>query len=53
LRRVRYPAGHVAHAHYNETDIPAHLIAVQDAGLQTHLRSLDIKFAQRRDTVAE
>jgi gentisate 1,2-dioxygenase len=40
------------HAHYNETDQPAHLIPVQDAGLQTHLRSLDIKFTQRRDVVA-
>ncbi|GAB3001149.1 cupin [Mycobacterium bourgelatii] len=37
------------HAHYNETDTPAHLIPVQDAGLQTFLRSLDIKFTQRRD----
>ena len=40
------------HAHYNETGEPAHLIPVQDAGLQTHLRSLDIKFTQRRDLVA-
>jgi gentisate 1,2-dioxygenase len=40
------------HAHFNETDEPAHLIPVQDAGLQTHLRSLDIKFTQRRDLVA-
>ncbi len=40
------------HAHYNETDEPAHLIPIQDAGLQTHLRSLDIKFTQRRDLVA-
>ena len=39
------------HAHYNETDEPAHLIPVQDAGLQTPLRSLDIKFTQRRDLV--
>jgi gentisate 1,2-dioxygenase len=39
------------HAHYNETDTPAHLIPVQDAGLQTYLRSLDIKFTQRRDVV--
>ena len=37
------------HAHYNETDRPAHLIPIQDAGLHTHLRSLDIKFTQRRD----
>jgi gentisate 1,2-dioxygenase len=40
------------HAHVNETDQPAHLIPVQDAGLQTYLRSLDIKFTQRRDLVA-
>ena len=40
------------HAHYNETDTPAHLIPVQDAGLQTYLRSLDIKFTQRRDLMA-
>jgi gentisate 1,2-dioxygenase len=39
------------HAHYNETDTPAHLIPVQDAGLQTYLGSLDIKFTQRRDAV--
>jgi gentisate 1,2-dioxygenase len=40
------------HAHFNETDQPAHLIPVQDAGLKTHLRSLDIRFTQRRDLVA-
>jgi gentisate 1,2-dioxygenase len=40
------------HAHFNETNQPAHLIPVQDAGLQTYLRSLDIKFTQRRDLVA-
>jgi gentisate 1,2-dioxygenase len=40
------------HAHYNETDTPAYLIPVQDAGLHTYLRSLDIKFTQRRDTPA-
>jgi gentisate 1,2-dioxygenase len=33
------------HAHHNESDQPAHLVPVQDAGLQTHLRSLDIRFA--------
>jgi gentisate 1,2-dioxygenase len=32
------------HAHYNESDAPAHLIPVQDAGLQIHLRSLDMQF---------
>ncbi|MFC0082582.1 cupin domain-containing protein [Aciditerrimonas ferrireducens] len=33
------------HAHVNESGAPAHLIPVQDAGLQTYLRSLDIRFA--------
>jgi gentisate 1,2-dioxygenase len=36
------------HAHYNESGAPAHLIPVQDAGLQTYLRSLDIRFTPRR-----
>jgi gentisate 1,2-dioxygenase len=33
------------HAHYNESDHDAWIIPVQDAGLQTYLRSLDIRFA--------
>ncbi len=33
------------HAHFNETDQPAYLLPIQDAGLQTYLRSLDIRFA--------
>jgi gentisate 1,2-dioxygenase len=33
------------HAHYNESDAPAHIIPIQDAGLHTYLRSLDIRFA--------
>lgn len=33
------------HAHINESGAPAHLLPVQDAGLQTYLRSLDIRFA--------
>jgi gentisate 1,2-dioxygenase len=41
------------HAHYNESGAPAHLIPIQDAGLQTYLRSLDIKFTNRRDRVAD
>jgi hypothetical protein len=56
--QVDWQAGGVAttppgmwHAHFNETDQPPHLIPVQDAGLQTYLRSLDIKFTQRRDLV--
>lgn len=32
------------HAHYNESVNQAHLIPLQDAGLQTYLRTLDIKF---------
>jgi gentisate 1,2-dioxygenase len=32
------------HAHYNESSGEAHLIPMQDAGLQTYLRTLDIKF---------
>ncbi|WP_052192108.1 cupin [Pseudomonas parafulva] len=34
------------HAHYNESkDRDAYLIPIQDAGLQTYLRSLDIRFS--------
>jgi gentisate 1,2-dioxygenase len=33
------------HAHVNPTDQPARLLPIQDAGLHTHLRSLDIRFA--------
>lgn len=33
------------HAHFNESGKEAFLIPIQDAGLQTHLRSLDIKFS--------
>jgi gentisate 1,2-dioxygenase len=33
------------HAHYNTSDKEARLIPIQDAGLQTYLRSLDIRFA--------
>lgn len=32
------------HAHYNESDREAFLIPIQDAGLQTYLRALDIRF---------
>jgi hypothetical protein len=34
------------HAHYNESASEAHLIPMQDAGLQTYLRTLDIKFGR-------
>lgn len=33
------------HAHFNESTEEAFLIPIQDAGLQTHLRSLDIRFS--------
>jgi len=32
------------HSHHNESGSPAHLMPIQDAGLHTHLRTLDIKF---------
>jgi len=38
------PPGHW-HAHVNESGSTAWLLPVQDAGLQTYLRSLDIRFA--------
>ncbi|QEH39053.1 Cupin domain protein [Aquisphaera giovannonii] len=33
------------HAHYNESGSPAYLLPIQDAGLQTYLRTLDIRFS--------
>ncbi|MDR5877796.1 cupin domain-containing protein [Caballeronia sp. LZ032] len=33
------------HAHFNETNENAYVIPIQDAGLQTYLRTLDIRFA--------
>lgn len=32
------------HAHFNDSGAPAHLIPIQDAGLHTYLRTLDIRF---------
>lgn len=32
------------HSHYNESGREAHLLPLQDAGLQTYLRTLDIQF---------
>jgi len=34
------------HSHHNESEEPARLVPVQDAGLHTYLRSLDIRFAR-------
>ncbi|WP_214368927.1 cupin domain-containing protein [Pseudonocardia sp. H11422] len=36
------------HAHVNTSGADAHLVPVQDAGLQTYLRALDIRFTDRR-----
>ena len=33
------------HAHFNEGDTQAYLLPIQDAGLRTHLRSVDIRFS--------
>ncbi len=38
------PPGHW-HAHVNESDRTARLLPIQDSGLHTYLRSLDIRFA--------
>ncbi len=38
------PPGHW-HSHVNESGHPARLLPIQDAGLHTYLRSLDIRFA--------
>jgi gentisate 1,2-dioxygenase len=34
------------HSHHNESGHPAYLVPIQDAGLHTYLRSLDIRFHQ-------
>lgn len=33
------------HSHHNESGVQAHVIPIQDAGLHTYLRTLDIQFA--------
>jgi hypothetical protein len=35
-------------SHHNESGHPAHIRPIQDAGLLTHLRTLDIRFARAR-----
>lgn len=34
------------HTHFNESNENAYVIPIQDAGLQTWLRTLDIRFAR-------
>jgi gentisate 1,2-dioxygenase len=36
------------HSHHNESGHPAHILPIQDAGLHTHLRTLDIRFARAK-----
>jgi gentisate 1,2-dioxygenase len=37
------------HSHHNESGKPAHIIPIQDAGLQTYLRTLDIRFMNKAE----
>ena len=37
------------HSHHNESGRPAYLVPIQDAGLHSYLRSLDIRFASAPD----
>ncbi len=34
------------HSHHNESGHPAHILPIQDAGLHTHLRTLNILFSR-------
>ena len=38
------------HSHHNESGSPAHLLPIQDAGLHTYLRTLDIHFYHKDHT---
>ena len=35
------------HSHHNESNADADVLPIQDAGLQTYLRTLDIAFSNR------
>ncbi len=37
------------HSHHNESGVAAHVIPLQDAGLHTYLRTLDIQFAHPKN----
>jgi gentisate 1,2-dioxygenase len=39
------------HSHHNESDSDAHLMPIQDAGLHTYLRTLDIHFVHKDSKV--
>jgi gentisate 1,2-dioxygenase len=34
------------HSHHNESGHPAHILPIQDAGLHTYLRTLDIRVSR-------
>ncbi len=36
------------HSHHNESDDPAYVLPMQDAGLHTYLRTLDIQFTEKK-----
>ena len=40
------------HSHHNDSGEPAYLIPIQDAGMQTYLRTLDIQFSPRKTDLA-
>jgi gentisate 1,2-dioxygenase len=35
------------HSHHNESGLPAHILPIQDAGLHTYLRTLNILFSRQ------
>jgi gentisate 1,2-dioxygenase len=35
------------HSHHNESGSPAHILPIQDAGLHTYLRTLNILFTRQ------
>ena len=37
------------HSHHNETGEPAWVLPMQDAGLYTHQRTLDIRFSKNKN----
>eukprot|EP00607_Mallomonas_marina_P008816 CAMPEP_0182418100 /NCGR_PEP_ID=MMETSP1167-20130531/2563_1 /TAXON_ID=2988 /ORGANISM="Mallomonas Sp, Strain CCMP3275" /LENGTH=332 /DNA_ID=CAMNT_0024592105 /DNA_START=88 /DNA_END=1086 /DNA_ORIENTATION=+ len=41
------------HSHHNETDTAAWVLPMQDAGLYTYQRTLDIRFAQGENKIAD
>ena len=42
----------IRHSHHNETGTPAWVLPMQDAGLYTYQRTLDIRFSEERPKIA-